>query len=440
MARYTVPGHVLVTDLKGLTPSVEGEANTIRLNPKDESLNIQAKRLKAIITDQKLTLHSDDGTWKNGDLELLGNVSLDNELGVVQTQCATLRNSTGTLPDLDGMVYLTQGVNLRMKNGNTLVADHANIDYKNYIGNFFGGKLNPNVIYNEQLGTNGTDFSVNSKRMQARFSQGASSNVHIHEIQAEEDVKINYSTDFTASSERLTWEAKSDTIVLQDNVVFFQEGVGQLSTKDEVKIIRSKIDGKAELQSIQTRGKSTLFREVERQTITCLGDVLVDHDQKLITLLSPKDSSGNVAEADQVHFKDPSGDIFADRVILYYDLDKNHPAVQKVVLEGAVRILNQPIANADGQPQPIQYALADHVELLLDQNQMILSAKPEKRVLFYDKSRDMQISAPLLRISRDQETKKDSIKGSGDVRFNFVEKEFEELRRTFSFKQQEKSS
>src|SRR5262249_30835599 len=76
----------------------------------------------------------------------------------------------------------------------------------------------------------------------------------------------------------------------------------------------------------------------------------------------------------------------------------------------------------------VQYALADRVEYFPKNQEALFSTKGSgRRVLYYDTANDMQVSAPALRIKRDQVTHKDSVKGIGDVRFNFVEHEIDQL-------------
>jgi len=52
-------------------------------------------------------------------------------------------------------------------------------------------------------------------------------------------------------------------------------------------------------------------------------------------------------------------------------------------------------------------------------------------VLFYDKINNLQVSAPEIKMQRDKQTKKQQFQGIGDVRFHFVEKEYQQLRKRF---------
>lgn len=436
MSRFVIPGHQLVTSLDGMHPTMIGNARTVDLNPKENSLNLKAEQFQASFINEQLKLQSDEAFCSDKTIDLEGNVLMDHELGKVHSKHAQMI----TEGQLKHTIDLSEGVAIDLKNGNKLACDHAHIDPKQSVSYFYGGITLPEVTYSEENSNPETALTVSSKRMETYFVDQPvpTPQRRIREIRALDDVKVQYKGAFTASSDKLVWELKSDQITLKDNVVFDQESIGRLSTDREVIITRQNKSGKNELQSIRTFGKSVLVRETEKQTITCYGDVHLDHFQKNMTLESLKNEEGEISPDQQVHFQDPSGEIFADRVVIQYRYDDKKPVVDKIILQGEVRILNRLTVEVDGAIKPVQYALADEVELVPGDSVMTLTAYPSKRVLFYDKSRDLQVSAPMLKIKRDAETKKDSIKGSGDVRFNFVEKEFDELRRRFLFKQQDK--
>jgi len=74
---------------------------------------------------------------------------------------------------------------------------------------------------------------------------------------------------------------------------------------------------------------------------------------------------------------------------------------------------------------------------MVDSQEMILKANRNARVLFYDKVNNIQVSADTLKVNRDPHTNKESIKGTGDVRFTFVQQELDQLREQFNLKDQE---
>jgi len=75
-----------------------------------------------------------------------------------------------------------------------------------------------------------------------------------------------------------------------------------------------------------------------------------------------------------------------------------------------------------------QYALADRVEYFPEKELMVMTA--QKSVLFYDKERGMELSAKEVRARRDADGQ-DTVQGVGNVRFLFGAGEFEKLQGKF---------
>lgn len=166
--------------------------------------------------------------------------------------------------------------------------------------------------------------------------------------------------------------------------------------------------------------------------LTCYDKMIVDHQLLTITMDSPKDPAGKVLEGKQVFFQDYMGEIQADKVKLVYELTEGGLKPAKLFLEGHVRMVNAFSEKTDEAGKLKQYVLADAVEYVPATQEANFKSNKGRRVLFYDKSNDLQISAAALTIKRNQATKKDSIKGTGDVRFSFIENEFALLRQRFS--------
>lgn len=91
----------------------------------------------------------------------------------------------------------------------------------------------------------------------------------------------------------------------------------------------------------------------------------------------------------------------------------------KITLEGNVRMVNG---------EQTQFAMADHVEYFPNEKTMIFTS--DSRVYFYDKQKQIQLSAKKVRATRGEE---DEIEGYGDVRFIFGQEEIEQLKRLFKW-------
>jgi hypothetical protein len=238
------------------------------------------------------------------------------------------------------------------------------------------------------------------------------------------------------SANTLAWDLKSQLLVLKDHVILEQKGLGRLTNDHEIRLNQKTVNGKRLLNTIESDGKTVVSisdktKDLDHQ-LTCYGKLIVDHAKLEMQMESPIDTQGNVLGEFQVYFEDSIGEIHADRVILKYTLDNKTLVPKELFLEGNVRMLNTYASEANPTSPLIQYALADRVQYDPQTKEVIFSSiGKKKRVLFYDKANNLQVSAHHLKIKRDQATKKDLIKGTGDVRFSFMENEFEQLRTQF---------
>ncbi len=240
--------------------------------------------------------------------------------------------------------------------------------------------------------------------------------------------------DFKADS--LVWKDLEQQLVLKDHVFLDQKGFLQLANEDQIILSQAVVNKKKQIDTIESRGKTLLtgFEEEKNKEhhLTCYGRTLVDHSRLLILMESPVDDSGRVPEDQQVFFEDHLGTIYADKLAFQYSMEDKSILPQKLVLEGNVKMLNSYASGSDPNSPLIRYVIADKVEYNPRTKEAIFTSHDNlKRVLFYDKANNMEVSATTLKIKRDEATKKETVKGVGDVRFSFVENEFEQLRKRF---------
>lgn len=243
------------------------------------------------------------------------------------------------------------------------------------------------------------------------------------------------------SANRLEWDEPAGSFVLQDQVSIDQNGIGKIETPKQLKCLLDVKADKKVLKSIDSPFDTTLtYRDVDKKIfhrLFCSGPVNVDLEKMETRLMAFRNNYGTIDENKQIHFKDSNGEVFADRVLIKYSIDGHSLIVNKIVLAGNVRVINNP-APDDEVSSIRQYILADRVDFTPQANEMIFRAIAKgHRVLFYDKINSLQVSAPAIKINRDKATKKDAIKGIGDVRFSFVESEFAQLRRRFMLEKSE---
>lgn len=239
------------------------------------------------------------------------------------------------------------------------------------------------------------------------------------------------------SSDSMTWDEPRDLLALHDHVVVNQKGVGRLSNEKEVLVYQCTKNGKKQLRSVESVGKTMIDYIDEEKGMThhlvCHHKATLDHEHLQSVLESPTDANGNVLEGKQVYFQDALGEIYADKVLLDYDYNTCHNIVlRQVTLIGNVRILNRKSQDLEETGTLMQYALADRVEFFPETREMTFSSTGKKRVLFYDKGNNVKVSATALKIKREPGMKSESIQGVGDVRFSFVDKEFDQIRKQFN--------
>lgn len=243
------------------------------------------------------------------------------------------------------------------------------------------------------------------------------------------------------SAETLVWDDQKHLLSLKDKVFINQQGLGNISNEDEIQIHLHEKDGKQTIRLIDSFGETRLnYIDNHKQLVHALvafGKVLVNHENLRTTLESPRNEQGEVLPGKQIHFSDHYGEIFADQATLFYEKNEKDAQLKKIILKGHVKILNRTSLNLSDEGEFLQYVLAEAVEFLPESKEMTFIGTKKNRVLFMDEVNSVQISAPALKMIRDPRSQKDSIKGTGDVRFSFLEKELELIKKRFELNKKE---
>lgn len=237
------------------------------------------------------------------------------------------------------------------------------------------------------------------------------------------------------SADHLLWKLNSDQLCLSENVDVEIENQGTLKTNEELVILYHQVNGKRELRSIESCGL-TLLTSPEKKSgdfhhLYCFGTLHLDNEKLTISFESPKDEQGKVFIDNQVIFRDSLGEMHSDALIIHYQHLAGKVVPSRMVAEGNVYLLDRKGTPANENAPLLHYALSDKAEYEFDSKEVLFSSVQKNRVLFYDKINNLQISAPALKIKRDNSNNKESIHGIGDVRFSFLEKESEKLKERF---------
>ncbi|HEY4831836.1 MAG TPA: hypothetical protein VIH61_04675, partial [Waddliaceae bacterium] len=120
----------------------------------------------------------------------------------------------------------------------------------------------------------------------------------------------NQSEELEFSSSILTWKEESGECILKNNVTVTLPSKNLLLTTDKELQIKK---GKEGIRELRSRGSTILnCKNNDRGFIlTCIGEVLVDHERQLLQM-----QSASVSE--QLLFRDDVGKVYADRAELEY--------------------------------------------------------------------------------------------------------------------------
>ncbi len=135
-------------------------------------------------------------------------------------------------------------------------------------------------------------------------------------------------------------------------------------------------------------------------------------------LLDYANMTSHFTGAPQVSYCDERGEVWADEAYVDYTQTEGSIKPSKIRLIDNVQLI---YLESD------QYALADLVTYYPEEKLTILEAKEGNRVLFFDKGRNMQLSAPCVHATRKK------IQGIGDVRFVFGQDELSKLKGHFKW-------
>ncbi|MFN0065537.1 MAG: hypothetical protein ACKVOH_04790 [Chlamydiales bacterium] len=123
-----------------------------------------------------------------------------------------------------------------------------------------------------------------------------------------------------------------------------------------------------------------------------------------------------------LHYFDGLGEVYANTALVDYAKVNGKLQATKVTLIGGVQMANS---------KNDQYALAEEVEYYPQEELMWLRGHKE-RVLFYDRKKQVELSARVVRAQRDVD-KRESVEGVGDVRFLFGAEELKKLKQGFAW-------
>lgn len=230
---------------------------------------------------------------------------------------------------------------------------------------------------------------------------------------------------FSFRSDEMIWKIPDNTAKLMGDIEIRQEDFAEIKVLGELTLVQEKGGAKNRVSYVSIKGKMVLQRFDQDlglcYTLKNDGTAIIDNQTSSL-LLEKADLPGSRR---QVHFQDQLGEAFSNKLIVYYSINNKSFDAHRILLEGNVKLKNS------AGNSLLQLMLADSIEYFPLERILNMKALKNKRVLFFDKINNMQISAPALKASRDQNSSKDTLQGIGDVRFRFLEQEMEQLKKRF---------
>jgi len=357
---------------------------------------------------------------------LTGGVVVEHELGQIAASRAVMTPEPGSRRQGFSSLALEEGVRLSLSDGGTLCCSRAELDMERLTGRLSSDDKEQWVVFsdlNRLKGGKAVPLILKSGSMALKLQkrgEDEEERYFVESMVGEGAVTVNYAHDYLVTADSWKYERRSGGKEKGTGLITLESPLpGRLCrlcsvSEETMQAKRVLIDTGSGLLAMQ--GPATLERAGGR--LTASGGVIIDYKKGCATLL------------EGIHYDDRRGELFADQAIIDYREENGHLVPVKLLLTGSVRAVNH-CRQAGSEEE--QYALADRVELDLGSGQARLSAVKPNRVLFFDKFYKMQVSASALTLSRELETKKERIKGEGDVRFHFRQQELDEIKKRFKF-------
>lgn len=225
----------------------------------------------------------------------------------------------------------------------------------------------------------------------------------------------------------LYWDQTKNLLTLKGGVAIDEATIGMLHAADELQITHALSQGKHLLKTLQAKGPTSLkYKDAHNKSheLTSYGSMHFDSTNLRATIDSPS-KEGVVPANKQLLYQEEEIAIHADSADLEYALSGSAIQPSLLTLKGNIRLFSH-----DPQKPP-RYGSADRLTYSLTTRTLILSANPGKKVLLWDETQGMHLSAPEVHITYDPETKQQNVKGVGAVQFSFTPEEESKLQQLF---------
>lgn len=215
------------------------------------------------------------------------------------------------------------------------------------------------------------------------------------------------------SAQEILWRDGRDVLELKKNVFLEQKNFIRIVASELLNLGFEKTATAYSLQFLQSFGDTDYFYLPldHAMHIFCSGKAMLEKNY----------ASFEREKNRQIFFEDEYCKIWSDRANLEFLEDDE----TRVCMKGEVKI-------ASKGSQKELYALADRLDFFLKDQHLVLRAEDDRKVLFFDKSKNMQLSAEEISIRWNAQNPFENVEANGKVRCFFQAQELEEMRKIFS--------
>jgi len=431
--------------------------------------------------DTPSSISSKKAIYEGNALVLKGCVQLDHKLGMIESGHARLQKESQEAPFTS--ISLRENVKITLQNQSELLCEKADFDF-NHLQAILYPKKGESIHFST---TDKEPFSLSSKLANITLSKDQNS-MRLKAIEAKESVLAHYGNHFTLfaedllytdepasyisvpthavlergddrieaeqvevypnaakahltspkgifkpalsspeqeiqfSCDQLTWDDLKHTLTLQGEIWVEDGQFGLIHCDDEIKLIQKQIEGKWILNQVVANGKTAVrctFSSDFTPLLICDGVMNLDHDHKSLALQSLQDSP--------VQYYHENLELSGDQAQIDYVETLGKISAQKLLLTGNV------LLTSSEESDEVRLGVADQFTYLADEKNLVLSSEDGNKVLFWDDTQDLSISANEVHILKTEENY--AVKGVGNVRFTFSSEESALLKKLFPFYQ-----
>lgn len=442
------------------------------------------------------SISSSNASYDGSALILKGQVQLDHGLGKMEAEEATLQKQENTKDFPFSLIHLAKQVSLKLHHSGELKCQEADLDFANLQGHLTSNDRVIYTDSLKRKKGKPSSVKLLSKIVDLQFikkSENPKSTYDIQNVIARDQVELTYAQDYTLStdailyqknlvdpsnhdfqshlssygkercklihqadtieaehfdldvvnnrlvmkkpegvvssfskgevrftSDNLLWDHEKSTLHLKGNPSLQEPNLGTMVSDQEITLIKKE----KQLVGLKSLGNTTLTY-LNNHKLVSHGTLNFDRTRHNSNIESPR-VKGVVPENLQLSYEEGEMKVLADQAHVEYTEEEGafHPV--SVSLKGHIKIFSH------HTEKPTRFGLADRLTYSPTTRTFILGADPGKKVVFVNDEENLRISAQEVHITQDPLTKKQTVKGLGNVQFALSSEEETNLNKYFN--------